>query len=166
MSIASEITRLQSDSAAIAAAIAAKGVTVPSGSGFDDYATLIGSISGGGGGGSVHIATIEATGSSGVSQQFTGLLGEPKMFAIENGPLEAADGSQIGLNTTRLVCDVIYDGTTVFATTGYRSGSTAYIYRYQNFTFTYSNGTLTVTSPGTSTGGTFRSGQYKLIYVY
>lgn len=49
MSIATEITRLQNDSAAIAAAIAAKGVTVPSGSGFDDYATLIGQISGGGG---------------------------------------------------------------------------------------------------------------------
>ena len=44
MSVASEITRLQNDSAAIASAIAAKGVTVPSGSGYDDYATLIGSI--------------------------------------------------------------------------------------------------------------------------
>lgn len=51
MSIASEILRLQGDSAAIASAIAAKGVTVPSGSGFDDYASLIGQISGGGGGG-------------------------------------------------------------------------------------------------------------------
>ena len=49
MSIASEITRLQNDSAAIAAAIAAKGVTVPSGSGYDDYAGLIASISAGGG---------------------------------------------------------------------------------------------------------------------
>jgi hypothetical protein len=48
MSIASEISRLQSDSTAIASAIAAKGVTVPSGSGYDDYATLIGQISGGG----------------------------------------------------------------------------------------------------------------------
>lgn len=48
MSIASEITRLQQDSAAIAAAIAAKGVTIPSGSGYDDYATLIGSIPQGG----------------------------------------------------------------------------------------------------------------------
>jgi hypothetical protein len=44
MSIASEITRLQNDSAAIAAAIAAKGVTVPSGSGMDDYAGLIAQI--------------------------------------------------------------------------------------------------------------------------
>ena len=49
MSIATEIARLQSDSSAIASAIAAKGVTVPSGSGYDDYATLIASISGGGG---------------------------------------------------------------------------------------------------------------------
>jgi hypothetical protein len=53
MSIASEITRLQNDSAAIAAAIAAKGVTVPSGSGYDDYATLIASIQTGGGGSSI-----------------------------------------------------------------------------------------------------------------
>lgn len=44
MAISDEITRLQNDSAAIAAAIAAKGVTVPSGSGYDDYASLIGSI--------------------------------------------------------------------------------------------------------------------------
>lgn len=44
MSVADEILRLQNDSAAIASAIAAKGVTVPSGSGYDDYATLIGNI--------------------------------------------------------------------------------------------------------------------------
>lgn len=54
MSVASEIIRLQNDSAAIASAIAAKGVTVPSGSGYDDYASLIGQISGGGGGGGPH----------------------------------------------------------------------------------------------------------------
>ena len=52
MSIASEISRLQSDSAAIASAIRAKGVTVPASAGYDDYARLIGQISGGGGGGS------------------------------------------------------------------------------------------------------------------
>lgn len=54
MSVASEIIRLQNDSAAIASAIAAKGVTVPLGSGYDDYASLIGQISGGGGGGGPH----------------------------------------------------------------------------------------------------------------
>ena len=57
MSIASEITRLQNDSSAIATAIAAKGITVPSGSGYDDYAGLIEQISGGGGGGTVLVPT-------------------------------------------------------------------------------------------------------------
>lgn len=62
MSIASEIQRLQTDSAAIAGAIEAKGVTVPSGSGYDDYATLIGQIStGGGGGGSDEPHTLPST---------------------------------------------------------------------------------------------------------
>ena len=45
MSIADKITALQNASSAIASAIAAKGVTVPSGSGYEDYATLIGNIS-------------------------------------------------------------------------------------------------------------------------
>ena len=44
MSIATEIARLQSDSSAIASALSAKRVTVPSGSGFDDYAGLINNI--------------------------------------------------------------------------------------------------------------------------
>lgn len=52
MSIASEISRLMGDSVAIAQAIEAKGVTVPQGSGFDDYASLIASIPQDGGGGS------------------------------------------------------------------------------------------------------------------
>lgn len=45
MSIATAISALQSASADITDAIEAKGVTVPSGSGFGDYATLIGNIS-------------------------------------------------------------------------------------------------------------------------
>lgn len=49
MSVADKIQALQNDSAAIASAIAAKGVTVPSGSGYDDYAALIGQIQQGGG---------------------------------------------------------------------------------------------------------------------
>ena len=62
MSIVNEIARLQSDSAAIAQAIEAKGVTVPSGSGYDDYASLIGQIStGGGGGGSDEPHTLPST---------------------------------------------------------------------------------------------------------
>ena len=48
MSIASEITRLQNDKTSILNALTAKGVTVPSDASFDDVATLIASISGGG----------------------------------------------------------------------------------------------------------------------
>lgn len=45
MSIASEIQALQQDKTDIATAISNKGVTVPSGSGFDSFAGLIASIS-------------------------------------------------------------------------------------------------------------------------
>lgn len=51
MSIASEITRLQTAKADIKAAIEGKGVTVPSAATLDDYAGYVDTISGGGGGG-------------------------------------------------------------------------------------------------------------------
>ena len=51
MSISSEITRLSGNVSDALTAIAAKGVTVPSGSNSDDLATLIGQIQAGGGGG-------------------------------------------------------------------------------------------------------------------
>lgn len=50
MSIATEITRLTNAKAAIKTAIEAKGVTVPSSTTLDGYATLIGNIPTGGGG--------------------------------------------------------------------------------------------------------------------
>lgn len=49
MSIASEISRIQTAKAAIKASIENKGVTVPSGTLIDGYSTLIDQISGGGG---------------------------------------------------------------------------------------------------------------------
>ena len=49
MSISSQITRINNAKAAIKTAIAAKGVTVPDSAMLDDYAALIGNISGGGG---------------------------------------------------------------------------------------------------------------------
>lgn len=165
MSIASEITRLQNDSAAIAAAIAAKGVTVPAGSGYDDYATLIGQISGGGGGSS-QVGVTTAPGSQGVTQTFTGLQGQPKAFAIQFGNTTASDGTALTLNANRCVVSILCDGTHIYSACAYRSGSTAREYLYSNFTFSYSGGTLTVTSPGTSTGGAFLSGTYKLLYIY
>ena len=49
MSIATEITRLQTAKANLKTAIEGKGVTVPSSATIDDYADLVDSISGGGG---------------------------------------------------------------------------------------------------------------------
>jgi len=51
MSIATEITRLNNAKAAIKSAIEAKGVTVPSSTKLDGYASLVNSIPSGGGGG-------------------------------------------------------------------------------------------------------------------
>lgn len=77
MSIATEIQRLQTDSAAIASAITAKGVTVPSGSGFDDYASLIGQISGGGGGDILPYTPLEYIQTDGVAYINTGIVATP-----------------------------------------------------------------------------------------
>ena len=49
MTIATEITRLQTAKTAIATAIGAKGVTVPPATRFDGYAALVDQISSGGG---------------------------------------------------------------------------------------------------------------------
>lgn len=82
MSIASEITRLQNDSAAIASAIAAKGVTVPSGSGYDDYASLIASIQTGGGGGGTNplpYTPLEYIETDGTAYIDSGVIGKATM---------------------------------------------------------------------------------------
>lgn len=75
MSIASEIQRLQTDKADIAAAIRAKGVTVSSASGYDDFARLIGQISTGGGASNFVMGKFTTNASSGaqaVSLAYTG----------------------------------------------------------------------------------------------
>lgn len=59
MSIATEISRLQTAKADIKTAIEAKGVTVPSSAKIDDYATLVGQIQTGGG--SLNLTTLNVT---------------------------------------------------------------------------------------------------------
>lgn len=91
---------------------------------------------------------------------FTGLTKEPKMFAI-------SPTSNITLGTTRYVTGVMYDGEKTCGTYGYRSGSSATSYYSESyFTWTYSNGTLTVKTNSSSNGGNFTSGTtYQLTYV-
>lgn len=98
--------------------------------------------------------------SNGTSISFTGLTEEPEMFAI-------SPTGNITLGSTRYVTSVMYDGSTTRGTYGYRSGSSATSYHSSSyFTWTYSNGTLTVKTSSSTNGGNFSSSvTYQLAYV-
>lgn len=162
MSIASEITRLQTDSANIASAISAKGVVVPSGSGYDDYASLIASIPSGGGG-TAKIEEIRDSGSGGTTIEFEGLKGEPIAFMVQ---VYGANGTYVSGSNPKIVTSVLYDGVDLYSASIYKSGSTAREYYYDTCTFTYSSGTLTIDTGSSSNAGIFRNGTYRLVYIY
>lgn len=98
--------------------------------------------------------------SNATSISFTGLDGEPKAFAI-------CPTGNITLGTTRYVTGVTYDGTTTHGVYGYKSSSTSTSYYSSSyFTWTYSNGTLTVKTSSTTNGGNFsNSVTYQLAYI-
>lgn len=98
--------------------------------------------------------------SNSTSIAFTGVSGEPKLFAI-------CPTGNITLGSTRYVTSVIYDGTTTHGIYGYRSGSSATSYYSASyFTWTYSNGTLTIKTSSSTNGGNFSSSAtYMLVYV-
>lgn len=94
-------------------------------------------------------------------------------FDVEGEPLafSCALDAQITLATTYYVVAVHSDGTNTYGNYVRRSsggGSSAYCYYSASyFTWTYSNGTLTITTQSSTYGGYFRSGYtYRLIYVY
>lgn len=98
--------------------------------------------------------------SNSTSISFTGLTAEPKMFAI-------CPTGNITLGSTRYVTGVMYDGSTTHGTYGYRSSSsgTSY-YSASYFTWTYSNGTLTVRTSSSTNGGNFTSSvTYQMTYI-
>lgn len=115
-----------------------------------------------GGGSGATVKTVSAKPSSNsTSLSFTGLTGQPKMFAI-------IPTGNITLGSTRYVTGVMYDGSKTHGTYGYRSGSsgTSY-YSSSYFTWTYSNGTLTVKTSSSTNGGNFSANaSYLLVYVY
>ena len=102
---------------------------------------------------------ISAPDSRGTTISFAGLKAQPKAFACN---LEF----QGSFTSARTVYSLIYDGTTLSNCTSYRSGSTMLCYKYTTCTWSYSNGTLTITSPSTSTVGYFQPYDYHLIYIY
>ena len=95
----------------------------------------------------------------GTTITFTGLKAQPKMFACN---LEF----QGSFTSARTIYSMIYNGTTLSNCTSYRSGSTLLCYKYTTCTWTYNNGTLTITSPSTSSVGYFQPYTYHLIYCY
>lgn len=117
------------------------------------------------GGGGVNIDTKTATASNYPTQlSFTGLKGEPKMFALKLTTQVSSSGN----TTYYYIVDMIYNGTNIHGNC-FRIGSTR---RVQNVTrgysFTYSNGTLTLKSSASSRSaspGAFNT-EYELIYVY
>ena len=96
---------------------------------------------------------------------FTGLTKQPKMWACQ---LSMSSGSYISGATTRYLTSLLCLGSTnIYSTCIYKSGSTAREYQYTTCTWTYSSGSLTITSPGTSTAGGFATGQkYRIFCAY
>lgn len=95
----------------------------------------------------------------------SGLSGEPVMWALQN---VVSNGSYFSGASTRYITSCLCDGgSTVYSLCIYKSGSTAREYGYNTCTWSYNNGTITITSPGTGTAGGFRTGStYRLFYAY
>lgn len=155
--------QLDADLTSVADAIRAKGggsggLAFPAG-----FVSAIQSIPSGG---TVSVDTKTATASNYPrSLSFTGLLGEPKMFALRLNVQVSSSGS----TTYYYIVDIIHAGSTTHGNC-FRIGSTRRIENITTgYTFTYSNGTLTVSSSASSRSsspGAFYSGSYELIYVY
>lgn len=117
-----------------------------------------------GGGVTVKSTSKTVGASNATSLAFTGLTGEPKMWAVQ---FVKTSGSYLTYGTTRYLTSIISDGTNIYSTTGYRSSNTGRDYIYTTCTASYSSGTLTITSEGSTTTGYFVAGtQYRLIYAY
>ena len=137
------------------------------GTGIDvvQYATVSVNVPGGGGG-DVQFDSKTATGSNyPTSLSFTGLEGEPKMFAVRLN----AQVSSSGNTTYYYIVDMIYNGTGIHGNC-FRIGSTRRVDTITSgYSWSYSNGTLTLTSSASSRSaspGAFYSGSYELIYCY
>ena len=118
------------------------------------------------GGGSVQFDTKTATASNyPVSLQFTSMKGEPKAFVLRLNAQVSSSGS----TTYYYIVDICHFGTTTHGNC-FRIGNTRRVDNITSgYSFTYSNGTLTVTSSAASRSaspGAFYSGSYELLYCY
>lgn len=120
-----------------------------------------------GGGGSVQFDTKTASGGSTypTSLQFTSMKGEPKAFVLRLNAQVSSSGS----TTYYYIVDICHFGTTTHGNC-FRIGSTRRVDNITSgYSFSYSNGTLTVTSSAASRSaspGAFYNGSYELLYAY
>lgn len=107
------------------------------------------------GGSSANLGTAETqVGSGATSVTFTGLTDEPDYFSVI---FESNFGTSSGYQR---VMSVAYDGTNTYGV-AMDSGAKA----QSSWSYTYSNGSLTVSSQGTNNGGYFHQpGYYQLTY--
>ena len=107
------------------------------------------------GGNSANLGTAETqVGSGATSVTFTGLTDEPDYFSVI---FKSNFGTSSGYQR---VMAVAYDGTTTYGV-AMDSGAKA----LSSWSYTYNNGSLTVTSTGTNNGGYFHQpGYYQLTY--
>lgn len=119
------------------------------------------------GGGSVQFDTKTASGDSTypTSLQFTSMKGEPKAFVLRLNAQVSSSGS----TTYYYIVDICHFGTTTHGNC-FRIGSTRRVDNITSgYSFTYSSGTLTVTSSASSRSaspGAFYNGSYELLYAY
>ncbi len=118
-----------------------------------------------GDGDGMKIGTAETVPSSNATSiSFTGLTEEPAFFTVE-----AVES--VTLSTTRSITSIVYDGEKTVGRYGYKSGSTSSAtvsttYSETAYSWTFENGTLTVNSSSSTSGGYFKSQTtYKLTYA-
>ena len=108
--------------------------------------------------------TTKSPSSNATSIAFTGLAAQPKAFML-------IATTQITVSSTYYVSSVMSDGTNTYgAYVRKGSGGSSSAYQHVSssyFSWTYSNGTLTVKTQSSTNGGNFKSGvTYRLIYIY
>ena len=119
-----------------------------------------------GGSTTIKTTTVSNTSNTATSISFTQLSGTPKAFFVRCTTTLSRSSS----NRYYYVADMRWDG----SSTGGVAGNRYYVYngQYSNVTsgysYSYSNGTLTVSSSGgqSTSPGSFYNGTYELVYVY
>ena len=120
-------------------------------------AEVVVAVQGGGSSGVMEDQTSTSLGSSSYTLTFSNLLGEPTSFVVMFDDDMATPGG-----TPYRVVSLVYDGTSYHGQTLTNTNNAQVSYDGSNFTSSYSNGTLTITSSSSQ----FITGLWVLSYTY